>query len=55
MSDHTKIKLHAIIAEITKISNDIEELKKKRNALLDKFKQLQDEEEVEPGTIIKLR
>jgi hypothetical protein len=55
MSDHTKIKLHAIIVEITKISNDIEELKQRRNELLDEFKQLQDEGEVEPENIIKLR
>ena len=55
MSENNKEKLHAIIVEITKISNDIEELKQKRNELLDKFKQLQDEGEVETENIIKLR
>jgi len=53
MSENNKEKLHAVIVEISKLSSDIDELKKKREELLDKFKQLQTEEE-EPVTIIKL-
>ena len=54
MSENNKEKLHAIIVEISKLSNDIDELKKKREELLDQFKQLQSNED-EPGTVINLR
>lgn len=41
MSESNKLQLHAIIVEISRLSNDIDELKKKRDALLDKFKEIQ--------------
>jgi len=54
MSENNKQKLHAVIVEISKLSSDIDELKKKREELLDKFKQLQSDGD-EPGTVINLR
>jgi predicted nuclease with TOPRIM domain len=54
MPENNKEKLHAIIVEISKLSNDIDELKKKREELLDKFKELQSSED-EPAAIIKQR
>jgi hypothetical protein len=41
MADVNKLELHAIIVEISKLSTDIDELRKKRDFLLDKFKQVQ--------------
>jgi len=41
MTEVNKSELHAIIVKISKLSTDIDELKKRRDFLLDKFKQIQ--------------
>ena len=53
MSDENKPELHALIVEISKLSTDIDELKKKRDFLLDKFKNIQLEKE-KPKALFKL-
>ncbi|WP_461451247.1 hypothetical protein [Mucilaginibacter sp.] len=45
MPNVNKHELHALIVEISKLSNNIDELKKKRDFLLDKFKNVQLTEE----------
>jgi hypothetical protein len=41
MLEKNKTKLHALIFEISKLSTDIDEMKKKRDGLLSKFKKIQ--------------
>lgn len=48
MSENNKLQLHAIIVEISKLSNDIDELKKKRDELLNKFKEIQLDDKSSP-------
>ena len=53
MADVNKLELHTLIVEISKLSTDIDELKKKRDFLLDKFKNVQLKEE-KPRSVFKL-
>ncbi|MHB8206494.1 hypothetical protein [Mucilaginibacter sp.] len=41
MIEKNKAKLHALIFEISKLSTDIDEMKKKRDVLLSRFKKIQ--------------
>jgi hypothetical protein len=53
MIESNKIELYAIIVEISKLSADIDELRKKRDFLLDKFKQIQMKDD-KPKSVFKL-
>jgi len=53
MTEVSKTELHEIIFAISKLSTDIDELKKKRDFLLDKFKNIQLEKE-KPKALFKL-